>query len=72
MSFVLTVRKSFSSKLGLNLKFSITSILPSIFLYSNWKYNIPISISAPQFFLIKTREKKWVVFIQTHIISYKI
>ena len=57
MSFVLTVRKSSSSKLGLNLKFSITFILPSIFSYLNWKYNIPISISAPQFFLIKTREK---------------
>ena len=56
MSFALTVRKSSSSKLGLNLKFCITSILPSIFSYLNWKYNIQISISAP-LLLIKTREK---------------
>ena len=56
MSFAPTVRIYSSSKLGLNLKFCITSILPSIFSYSNWKYNVPISIRAP-LLLIKTREK---------------
>ena len=56
MSFSLIERKSSSSKLGLNLKLCSTLILPSSFLYSNWKYNVPIPIRAP-FLLIKTRGK---------------